>query len=440
MKGFIRNDKIKELNEFDRNSDFFDLEEKRQEFISYIDTIEERSMIWFLGNFWIWKTNFLKRVEEDMDTEKWIHFEAWRYPERKNLWENFIIDFTNQLWDVELIEKVFKNIYGKKTKIKNIIDKIIKAWTATLSIAWLKPLEKILNSALIEEVSPIKRLYEFEKLLEEVIKWCERKNDTIYIVLEDIDRSSDYWIFFLETLNYFIKTKKDLEKKIIIIVPMSKDKFIQRREEYSKCIDYEYEYSLWKRSFDKIVSEFIDEEEMRYIYELENVKTENLEKIWIDEMKESISSMMSTFMQKNWVNIRILKKTLREANINYIQVKEKLQREGRESFLDLRLSLLWAMFWNMYKKDPHFGKIRSLREFNKVDNGMDRDFILSIKLYKWKYADTDIFYTLDKYKNDIKNIEYNWIAWKEKVVVVNNEHLNQTKIPIYIGDYDTERL
>ena len=66
--------------------------------------------------------------------------------------------------------------------------------------------------------SPAKRVFEFQEILTAIIK-SQKKN--IFIVIEDIDRSGDSGIFFLETLKHFLRNLEiTVKHRVIAIVPI----------------------------------------------------------------------------------------------------------------------------------------------------------------------------------------------------------------------------
>lgn len=67
------------------------------------------------------------------------------------------------------------------------------------------------------ETSPARRVDEIQGILTDQIK---KSNKDLLVVVEDIDRSGDSGVFFLETLKQFISNLKT-NNKIVVIVPMS---------------------------------------------------------------------------------------------------------------------------------------------------------------------------------------------------------------------------
>ncbi len=196
----------------------------------------------------------------------WFTFDAWKYPERKDLWDGFVIDIAMQM-SAEQLKKVKTEINGKKNWIVKISLKIFSAVVKTLALANMVPgvgyltgaVQGILGDTLSSP--PIKRVYEFQGLLKKLLNNIK---EDIYIVVEDVDRSGDQGIFFLETLRHFIKNIKS-EHKIIVIVPMGEEVFRKQdnnmaRDSYLKVLDYQLKFNPGDIKFDKFIQETIEVE------------------------------------------------------------------------------------------------------------------------------------------------------------------------------------
>jgi len=93
MKGFIKNTRL--LDETPRVPDSMDWSNLKNIIEKKIKSIRKSSILAIVGPFGIGKSTMLDKIEEDIKRDKnfWFNFEAWKYPERENLWENFIYDF-----------------------------------------------------------------------------------------------------------------------------------------------------------------------------------------------------------------------------------------------------------------------------------------------------------------------------------------------------------
>ena len=328
---FIKNPELLEENSREKN--LMDLSSEIERFSEKLDNIKSSSIVWFIGRFWSWKSNFLNQIKDKYtkDTKcnsKWFLFDAWKYPERSILWENFILEFARQI-NSETFDKVIKQVDWKINDIKiafsnffsdllNIITPFIP-WLSLIKdfIPWLS-LIKHLNHFF--KTTPAKRNFELEALLKNLIK--EVKEEKIYVIVEDIDRSWDNGIFFLETLNYFLKNN-EIEKRIIVIVPIWEEKYKKEdlKISYLKSLDYTHEYSLREVKLGKFVEElFLDE-----ICKCPNLK-------W----------QITTFLEwifryfTDQITMRKLKLILRDANSNYRVLLEKQWK-----LIDWRLSIVF---------------------------------------------------------------------------------------------------
>ena len=308
-KWFIKNKKLLEENA--RTENLIDLSVEIERFSTKIDHIEFSSIVWFIWKFWSWKSNFLNQIKTKYSEDsKWFDFDAWKYPDRSNLWENFILEFARQI-DQKTFDKVIKQVdwtidEDKKTLINTFWD-----------IPWLSVIKNF-NHFL--KTSPAKRNFEVENLLVELIMKVWKKN--IYIIVEDIDRSWDNWIFFLETLNYFLKTN-EIEKRIIVIVPIWQENYTKPEMilSYSKSLDYDHSYSLREIRLVKFV-------ETLFIAEINNDRY----------IKWQVISFLEWIFKEfpDQTTMRKIKYILRNANSNYIYLFKKYWE-----WIDWRLSLVF---------------------------------------------------------------------------------------------------
>lgn len=116
--GFIKNKKL--LEESSCIDSLIDLDLEIEKFSIKLDNIDLSSIIWFVGRFWSWKSNFLNQVKsKKIDSGKWINFDAWRYLERQNLWENFVLEFARQI-NQEVFDATIKKLIDHKAMIKKL--------------------------------------------------------------------------------------------------------------------------------------------------------------------------------------------------------------------------------------------------------------------------------------------------------------------------------
>lgn len=294
--GFIKDPNIIEENY--QVEDLLDFSKIIKNFQEMLERIEKNSVVGLIGKFGSGKSTMLYQLYkgDKYDGKEWINFDAWKYPERKDLWEGFVLDFAKQAGQ-ELFEKVKKAIDGKQNEDKktllNVFGEII-------------PVIKHFNYFL--ETSPAKRVFEIQEILTRIIKDL---NKEIFIIVEDIDRSGDKGVYFLETLRNFIKTN-DSAKKIIVIAPIGSEVIEQQEFNYSygKCLDYRFGFNPSFLDFTSFIKKAIKED---FIKEEVNIKRLNY-----------LFQLIMTFQDKD-VTLRKLKEILRNANLEYKMLSEKYE-------------------------------------------------------------------------------------------------------------------
>lgn len=336
---FIKEEKEYLLEENCRNEDliWFDYEVSKLKW--KLNTIQNGSILWFIWDFWTWKTTLLNQVKKSYDW-KWIDFDAWKYPNREYLWENFILEFAWQI-DKKKLDYAIKKIDWTQNDDKKALFKMLLdlPWKLGEYIPWRKSLKKwveyFLNSP------PAKRNFEIQNILLKLIKCIDNKD--ICIVIEDIDRSWDAWLYFLETLHYFFKAN-DIKKNIKVIVPISTECYEYNKKSYYKCIDYEYIFSLENIDLSNFVKTLFKEDIADY------------QKNQIQSFLEAAFKYFPTQM-----TLRILKFILRNANKNNIS----LHNEGKD-VIDPRLNIMFQTANNLIKDKDCWSFLNRTRE-NKND-------------------------------------------------------------------------
>ena len=249
--GFIKNPKI--LEEDYRVDDLLDFSSIISDFENTLAKLNNNSVIGLIGKFGSGKSTMLYQLYKnklDESTQKWVHFDAWKYPERKDLWEGFVLDFANQI-DRSLFSKIKNKIDGtSKSALKTLVG--VVAQGANFFLPGANIIERF--SYFLSD-SPVKRVFEIQELLNDLIKETDKE---IYIIVEDIDRSSDRGLFFLETLRNFIK-ENSFKKKVIVIVPIGNKYFDEEKDSYLKTLDYQFDFNPVGIGFNKFIRElFVD--------------------------------------------------------------------------------------------------------------------------------------------------------------------------------------
>ena len=283
-----------------------------------IAAIDESAIVALVGDYGAGKSTSLYRIRENDtdDSHRWLQFDAWRYPERKGLWDGLIIEIAQQLG---LEKKVTRKIEGNKSLIGKWGGVIGEAFTQfgdflpKTDVAKIEVDPKVaVRAAKIsqkaEEIfgkSPAKRAYELERILADVL--VSIKENVIYIIVEDIDRSGSDGVNFLETLNYFIKNNEQLKgsgKKMIIIAPIGKAAYSKEIESFYKCTDLVLDYRPSVKSAEQFV---------KSIFTSDALGGNSV--IYINNISAFMAELLSTPGYD--MNIRKLKAIIRQVNQRY---------------------------------------------------------------------------------------------------------------------------
>lgn len=213
-----------------------------------LNSIDWSFLFWLIGSFGTGKSTMLNEMKILVsDDAKWLHFDARQFPDRKELRDGFVIEFTKQLISKEFPE-IVSQINWERSKSGKFIDMTINGLTAAASavigmkhpgmIAEVPIIHSVLSSIINDFQKPqkaINRIYEYQNILKNLLDCF--KSQTIYVVLEDIDRSGDSWIHFLETLNNFIRGSCE-DIKLICICPIDNKSLEENFQKYLKVLNY----------------------------------------------------------------------------------------------------------------------------------------------------------------------------------------------------------
>lgn len=277
------------LKEDYKVSDLFDIDLIAKKFESELLNAPNKSIIGLVGEYGIGKSTLLHNISTTIANDYWIEFDAWKYPERKELWEGFVLDLARQI-DKSAFEMVRKSLDGKQNDDKK---------TLVNTVGSIPGLAAIKNLTHFFETSPARRTFEIQSILQNFIE-NKAAGKTIYIVVEDIDRSGDAGMFFLETLKYFLHSIGN-HNSIKVIVPIANKKFYEHTDSYIKCLDVVEFYKL----SDIKMSKFVDSV---FIPELISEKI----------IKRQVIEFLERIVQDYAVTPRKLKLMLRKADLNYI--------------------------------------------------------------------------------------------------------------------------
>lgn len=400
--GFIEKEEL--LNETSRCNDLLDLSKNIHKFSMRLDKLSWNSIFWLIWNFWEWKSTLINnvKVSRNNKNELWIEFDAWKYPNRENLWEWFVLDFARQVDNKSFIT-ARKSIdwevnYDKETLMKTLW------WAVWTFIPWWGI---IWNLSHFFRTSPAKRVFEIQEILTELIE--NIKQEKIFLVIEDIDRSWDSWIFFLETLKQFI-SENNFNKNITAIVPIGTKEYENNINSYLKPIDLFDFFNIENPGLENFIKNIFIKDIV------ENTKL-------FLPLKEFLEWLFSNYPSE--INLRKLKIILRKANHNH---KIMFWKYDDKFELDWRLNIIFEAskyinydkndsLFKIYKKDNIVAKENSI--FTAYINNL-YSFVNSKYIhYYWFSNNTSIYDETDseKLKLPIKTIKFHneitekWIVW-----------------------------
>ncbi len=410
---------IKHQNELEEDYRSKDLLNRGNKILDYssskLDKIQNSWIVWLIWPFWCWKTTFINQIierENKIDSwSKWLNFDAWKYPDRKDLRENFILDMAQNL-DKKWEGIVVKELKGKSTSI----------FGAMLS-DWWEYLDKFIPNIREYLFSREKReLHVIESLLKEIFialhMWKDWKLfPTIYIVIEDIDRSWDAWVYFLQTLNYFLK-KINLWKwlKVIAIATIWNIEYRWNLDSYLKCIDYIHKFPIASYNYTPMIHYFLNDR-------------------WCNTSLEDFINYISNHYE--WFTPRTLKHILRDLNI---ALEELWIDDNSPSLLDnisTMISVLTAKYLNVqWEKITYLDKRK--KEWRISEDGF-KSYFLSIATHvlfiqktnwvpklldSWIYKETVVDYSFtDFWEEDNRLICFQKIPWYANWTVHINRKL-----------------
>jgi hypothetical protein len=225
----LQNEKL--LNEEHKVDDRFDFTFVTNKLEHLVNIAPDKALICLIGPYGSGKSTALHQIQMKKKKQKnslWFEFDAWRYPERKELWENFVLELARE-FDNKTFEAFEKKLDGRSNADKAALLGVL-AKGANILVPGAGIIGN-LNHFLA--TSPATRTYQIQKILTELIE-NNLKNKLLFIVAEDIDRSGEAGIFFLETLKTYIKTLPD-HIKIKCIIPVAEEKYDV--DTYLKCAD-----------------------------------------------------------------------------------------------------------------------------------------------------------------------------------------------------------
>lgn len=287
--GFVKEYSL--LEETHHVDDSFDVSDAVKRLNGLFTNMPNLSTILYVGPYGAGKSTAIHQLLKD-DKKTYLEFDAWKYPDRKDLWENFVLELAKQ-FDEKTFAAFEKMLDGKQNDDKQAL---------VGTVAGILPfggdsLKEGVNHFLA--TSPATRTYQIQKILTQLITQ-KMKTKEVVIIIEDIDRAGEAGIFFLETLKTYLKTL-DSELKIKCIVPVSTVSFESHPDAYLKCIDVIEYFRTPNPNLDDYMTRLLDEK-----------KIEPLERRQITQFFDRVFARY-----REQISPRLMKLILRAANSKY---------------------------------------------------------------------------------------------------------------------------
>ena len=348
--GFISDTKL--IREDSRVDDLFSLQNYQTLISKKINNLPSGSILAIVGSFGCGKSTLIHQIRKSSDPAKgsWIEFDAWKYPERKEMWEGLILDTAEQLGNRKAIAG---KIEGKSTKSK-ILDLVTDLAGAISELPGFDMVDKFVE---IFKTSPATRVFELQSIFTKLLE--KNGKDTVF-VLEDIDRSGGHGIFFLETLSQFLRTVADnSENKIVAVVLIADTSYESDINSYRKSIDYFEKFNPTNLDFTKFVDtvfvgDFFTGEEKR-----------GHQTVWtgVNRRSQIISFFGMLVNEYPDTNLRTIKMILRKANAAF----QEQQADGLDP--DFRVTLCFEAAKFFKSNDPSQTFFEKFRKDGVVSRG-----------------------------------------------------------------------
>ena len=383
METFIKTPSL--LEEVPSAQDLFECGKDKELLISRIDGMSKSGIIAVVAEYGRGKSTLIKSVETDgsRGDEKWIEFEAWKMPGRKDLWEGFLLEVARSKNQKEF-DKILGKIDGTQKNMKqHLLGVVSKGVELLAGIPGFSSVADKLGVFLAD--SPATRVFQMQDLLVDLIDSVTEKK--IIIVAEDIDRSGDNGIYFLETLRQFIRDST-FRKQLIVIVPVAVNSYKTNKEAYLKCIDIIDSYTLTITSLDVFLKELLMEDAYS---ELDILRVSDLLVLLMRSYpKTTIRQIKEIFRRADSLYRKLLKKGLvpdwRVCLVVEASKAFKSASNADASFYDT------AILQGGFSSDTVFGKflfLLSTKSDERFDSQNEHSFVRrNSKGYECKFVDS----------------------------------------------------
>lgn len=306
-----------------------------------IHALNKTCVLALVGPYGSGKSTELNRIRGRLADEEveWLQFDAWRYPERKGLWDGLVIEAAKQLGQDKQARRSIDGHASALGKWGGVVPEILAGVGKLIPdkmLMWVG--DKVGRADIADQAngksediagagkvaakvadnlfskSPAKRVYEFEQILTDML--LSVKQSKIVIVVEDVDRSGPDGINFLETLSFFLSNNERLNEKktIIAIAPISEVSYRENLEAYLKCVDYIEQFAPRIGHLD----DFIEQVFGLGMHPDQSRAPEGITiplPLFQQQLKDFLEDLFREFGSQ--MNMRKLKLIIREASSNY---------------------------------------------------------------------------------------------------------------------------
>lgn len=290
----------------------------------------KHSIVAYLGPFGVGKSTILSEVRKQSKNYGWVTFEMWRYSNRNELWDAFVIKLASELTSrkdesdiADEVEGTALNVFERPMLFVWVLC-VLAGLTVLSFVAWnsfnsegrfweayfkyavptilpvliLVGLGWFLQLNFITNKRPLRRVFELENILFRTVKGMKKP---LVVVVEDVDRSSEDGAIFLETLNHFLGKLTSKSKPIVVIAPQSAQSFSKSEDQTYKGLETALKIYDEKIYFNSSVS---DESIAKFYEDL------GVDPAWKGQITQATQAIISA--HRKAFTIRLLKHALRE--------------------------------------------------------------------------------------------------------------------------------